>query len=116
MPEILQFAQEKMCDAPDFIVQLQHACIKQSNMYAGSKVVLQINAKATSLLHFFDCVVIKPENKKAVQGVLEALQEKFHTKDQPIGEAGFFGSMTMSLDREHRFQKLEMEADFFLSN
>eukprot|EP01031_Cornospumella_fuschlensis_P036858 gene36858-44712_t len=120
LPEIHQFAYEKASTAaPDFIMQLRSACVKQSNVYAGSKLALQVEvrAHAASFCNFFEIACNTPENLSIVTGVMDALAKKYKTKCvQAFNDVGFVGNLTITLDVEHRFEKLEMEADFFLAN
>eukprot|EP01031_Cornospumella_fuschlensis_P030644 gene30644-37026_t len=120
LPEICKFAYDQVAAAaPDMIMQLRSACIKQSNMYAGSKLALELEVKAhaLSLLDFVEIACCAPDKISIAQGVMDALGKKYKTEClQAFHEVGFVGNLTISLDAQHRFEKLEMEADFFILN
>eukprot|EP01031_Cornospumella_fuschlensis_P030643 gene30643-37025_t len=113
LPEIQQFA--TVCaTAPDFILQLQNACIKQSKQYTGSKVVLQVQAKVSSLQHFLEKSAATPEKLDAIQAIVECVLPKRQVSDISSGDAGFRGSVTFVLDEEHRLEHVDMEVEYFL--
>eukprot|EP01031_Cornospumella_fuschlensis_P004838 gene4838-6053_t len=115
LEQILAVAQTSP-SASDTIFQLHSACIQQSNMYSGSKLLLKVSVRTSFLAKFFEPAAQHHQSRLLMlEEVMALLERKFQAKDRPMGSAGLLGDLTVSLDEAHRFRKLEMVADFFLS-
>ncbi|RYY71138.1 hypothetical protein EON63_21970 [archaeon] len=126
----------------DFTLYLQHACIKQSSAYAGSKVVMKVLAKASGLVpvlkpaepfneastnistSFADIEGMQSANQLVTKKPKSPSPER--TSQQHPGGSGEgmgmgmsvmdigFLTVTLTLDTQHRFQHVDIESDFFM--
>eukprot|EP01031_Cornospumella_fuschlensis_P030641 gene30641-37023_t len=125
--EIVGYCRNGPTPPVDFTLHLQDACIKQSTQYSGSKIVMKLIARCSSLSLSLQsgqsCVdasdsdssltTAEAEDQPVKKPATDALSMVSYSGESV--DIGFL-SVTLKLDTQHRFQHVDMESDFFLGN